>query len=179
MSELFSAEVHAGVGVVWGQSRPWTPALCVSSFLAITTRRLPSISQTYAWELKIRRSCLFPLVDPRPPLQVIRTSVWRAGRDAISPALNPLLSRPPPTRVQSEKTRHPVATAIEDKEEKSNHIEKVFRTLCWFWGSVGKKRWPGRAPSSAARREDGSSPGGCRPATVLLMMNTNYWCFLW
>ena len=94
--------------------------------------------------------------------QVVGTSVWRTGHplpggvgEKKSPVLDPLLSKPSPTRVQLEKTK----TLCRDvhrrqKGEKSNHIEEIFCTLCWFWGSVGKRRRPGRASSSAARRED-------------------------
>ena len=149
----------------WGQSGPWTPALLCkllpSNHHPADSRPLTNICMRFEDQQKM----FFPVGWPSSPppvkrrcyeFQVVGTSVWRTGHplpggvgEKKSPVLDPLLSKPSPTRVQLEKTK----TLCRDvhrrqKGEKSNHIEEIFCTLCWFWGSVGKRRKPGqgRAP---------------------------------
>ena len=69
MSEFFSTEVRAGVGVVWGQSGPWTPALLCkllpSNHHPADSRPLTNICMRFEDKQKM----FFLLVDLRPPLQ--------------------------------------------------------------------------------------------------------------
>ena len=163
MSKIFSAKVHVWVGVAWSNLGRGPPLLC-SSFPAITPRWLPSTHQ-HMHEIWRLAKDVFPvgwLLSPPPvqrrcfEFQVVGLVYGELGTlsgkgvgEQRSPVLDPLLPKLPPTRAQLGKTK----TLCRDvhqrqKGEKSNHREEVFCTLCWFWGSVGKRRKPGqgRAP---------------------------------
>ena len=171
-----------GWGSFGGNLGRGPPHCCASSFPAITTRLTPVHFTNICMRFEDPQKMFFPVGWPSspPPVRgVVMTSrssgpvYGELGEEKYHQLWTHSSQNRLPLESSLRRQRHPVATSIEDKKgEKSNHIEKVFCTLCWFWGSVGKKRRPGRASPSAARREDGSSPGGCRPATV-------WWYWWW
>ena len=106
MSELFSAEVHAGVGVVWGQSRPWTPALCASSFLAITTRPTHVHFTNICMRIEDPQKLSFPVgwpSSPTPGHQDRCMENWE-GRNITSSESTPLKTASHSSPVWEDKT---------------------------------------------------------------------------
>ena len=155
----------------WEQSGPWTSTvvqLLPSNYPPLT----PVHSPTHAWDLKISKRCFsrwLTFVPPSSPEALfwipgvglvygeLGTLSGKGVGEQRSPVLDPLHPKLPPTRAQLGKTK----TLCRDvhqrqKGEKSNHREEVFCTLCWFWGSVGKRRKPGQGrvppPPPAGKR---------------------------
>ena len=67
MSEIFSAEIRAGVGVFGGNLGRGPPHCCASSFPAITPADPRPVTNTCK-RFEDQQKMFFPLVDPRPPL---------------------------------------------------------------------------------------------------------------